>query len=326
MPLKAPIFILGCHKSGTSLLRSLLDGHPELYVLPIEMHWFRACGYWVDYPLRRNLPRQLDDRSLIESMIREVELQNRNTDPYADAQVTGALPVSEFAGLLRSSSFSGHAEFFAATVRALYRATMRQDLPSRLRIVEKSVENAEYACTLSRYFPDARFIHVVRNPYATLVAIRLSKTRGGFPSLERAVLSMRRSYHELFRNESAIPRYLTVRYEDLVTDTTTTLEQVCRFLELKWSDSALEPTSQGKPWCGNSTSNVLFSGVSTRPLNAFERTLTGLETALVNRHCAPVLQRFAYPWRAEGARWWWRIGKEGPRAYVRNRSCALFRV
>ena len=34
------VFILGQHKSGSSLLRSLLDGHPDLFVIPVETHYF----------------------------------------------------------------------------------------------------------------------------------------------------------------------------------------------------------------------------------------------------------------------------------------------
>jgi hypothetical protein len=35
--LRALVFILGCHKSGTSLVRALLDGHDEVVV-------FRLCS------------------------------------------------------------------------------------------------------------------------------------------------------------------------------------------------------------------------------------------------------------------------------------------
>ncbi|MGI8607235.1 MAG: sulfotransferase, partial [Gaiellaceae bacterium] len=55
--LKRPVFILGAHKSGTSLLRSLLDATPGFFVLPKEPHFFAYSGRWIDYPLRRRQPR-----------------------------------------------------------------------------------------------------------------------------------------------------------------------------------------------------------------------------------------------------------------------------
>ena len=37
----SPIFICGHPKSGTSLLRSILDSHPEIIVYPEETGFFR---------------------------------------------------------------------------------------------------------------------------------------------------------------------------------------------------------------------------------------------------------------------------------------------
>ena len=62
-----PIFLLGCHKSGTSLLRSLLDGHPDLFVIPIETHFFQATGHWTDYRMRRSWPKRMEREALITS-------------------------------------------------------------------------------------------------------------------------------------------------------------------------------------------------------------------------------------------------------------------
>src|SRR5690606_37795143 len=38
--LDRPVFICGHHRSGTTLLQELLDGHPELLVLPSEGTYF----------------------------------------------------------------------------------------------------------------------------------------------------------------------------------------------------------------------------------------------------------------------------------------------
>ena len=39
--IEKPIFISGFNKSGTTLLLSLLDYHPELVVIPEEFHYFQ---------------------------------------------------------------------------------------------------------------------------------------------------------------------------------------------------------------------------------------------------------------------------------------------
>ena len=48
-----PIFIFGPHKSGTSLLRSLLDGHPDLFSIPIESHVFSGMGMGIRYEKKK---------------------------------------------------------------------------------------------------------------------------------------------------------------------------------------------------------------------------------------------------------------------------------
>ena len=53
-----PVFILGSHKSGTSLLRSLLDSHPKLYIIPFETHFIASLGRWVQYSYRRQKPNE----------------------------------------------------------------------------------------------------------------------------------------------------------------------------------------------------------------------------------------------------------------------------
>ena len=75
----APVFLLGSHKSGSSLLRSLLDGHPELAVLPKETHLFQFTNHWVDYRRRRNLPRPLDRQQFFDSLLQQIR---NNTSLY----------------------------------------------------------------------------------------------------------------------------------------------------------------------------------------------------------------------------------------------------
>jgi hypothetical protein len=38
---RGPVFILGNLKSGTTLVQALLDGHPELFVIPVELKFFK---------------------------------------------------------------------------------------------------------------------------------------------------------------------------------------------------------------------------------------------------------------------------------------------
>ena len=65
---KAPLFICGCPKSGTTLLRSLFDGHPERLVFPMEMKFFRYTDYPTLLP-ERKLSRESDLKGIVSKML-----------------------------------------------------------------------------------------------------------------------------------------------------------------------------------------------------------------------------------------------------------------
>ncbi len=74
--LAQPISILGSHKSGSSLLRRLLDGHPTFFVIPTESYYFQFTGHWVDYGLRYAWPKTMSTSEKIEFLVALTEKKN----------------------------------------------------------------------------------------------------------------------------------------------------------------------------------------------------------------------------------------------------------
>lgn len=314
-----PVFLLGSHKSGSSLLRSLLDGHPSLAVLPKETHLFQFTNHWVDYRRRRNVPRAVDSDELIERMLKQIRDDTRPGNPYADAPGF-AYRMSVLEPRLRALDASDMPSFLAGYMQAAYEASVGAPPAAGKALVEKSVEHAEFAYVLAGYYPGARFVHIVRNPYATLVAVRqmMQKRTGRFPYLWPMACSLYNSYRNLFTNRLALPNYLCIRFEDLVEQTAPTMQKVAGFLGIEYSDVLLRPTSGEQPWAGNSTSNEAFQGVSSKPLEAWKHTLTDYEIAMANRIAAPVLAQFGYE-RIEPRRPWLPARHERPKTWLANR-------
>ena len=317
---RPPVFLLGSHKSGSSLLRSLLDGHPSLAVLPKETHLFQFTNHWVDYRRRRNLPCAMDRAQLLDRMLEHIREDTRSNDPYADAPgFQYRMEVLE--PRLRALDPGDMPSFLLGYMRAAYEASAGELPGSNLTLVEKSVEHAEFAHVLSRWFPGARFIHIVRNPYATLVAVRrmLQKQGDRFPYLWPMASSLHNSYHHLFTNRLAVPDYLCVRFEDLVCDTASTMQQVAGFLGIDYDEGLTRPTSMGQHWKGNSTSNQAFKGISRGPLESWKGQITDYEIALGNLIAEPVLDAFGYE-RLEARHPYRWLKWERPRTYLANRA------
>lgn len=314
-----PVFLLGSHKSGSSLLRSLLDGHPELAVLPKETHLFQFTNHWVDYRRRRNLPRSMDRAQFFERLLEQIREDTAAYDPYADAPGF-AYRMEVLEPRLRALDPANMPALFLGYMRAAFEASFGAPPAPGLALVEKSVEHAEFAYVLARYFPGARFIHIVRNPYATLVAVRrmLQKSGRRFPCLWPMASSLHNSYHHLFTNRLAVPHYLCIRFEDLVRDTAATMQQVAAFLNIDYQESLARPTSLGEHWRGNSTSGEAFGGISQRPLEAWKEQITDYEIALANMIAEPVLGAFGYERLHARHPYRWLRG-ERPKTFIANR-------
>ncbi len=187
-----PVFILGAHKSGTSLLRNLLDGHSKLFTLPFESHFFQYYGYWVKTNYRYSSPKMYSQDELVEVFVDFIEANNKADDKFGDAFVHGKLDVRLFKKNFRDLE-ENHtiAQAFNLFVKASYRALYNQSLGENTVWVEKSVEHAEFAIEIRKAFPTCKFIHIIRNPFSNLVSLRRYKGMShGYPLIHRVLQTM----------------------------------------------------------------------------------------------------------------------------------------
>jgi len=305
------------------LLRSLLDGHPSLAVLPSEAHFFQYGGYWVEYSLRHSQPRTWTLQQRADALCRFLEEENYCDDRYGASVMAGRYDERIFRATLSRFSGESVAALAGLYLEAIYRACTNNTDPAGRRIVEKSVENAEYAPALRALFPDSQFVHIVRNPYAVMTALRKARGAAGFPYLGRMLAALQNAYSNLYRNRLALDGYLVVRYEDLVSAPEATMREVAGFLEIEFEGQLLRPTLLGQSWGGNSTSGQTLTGISAGAADRWTAEITDLEIALVNRKLGAAFKDLGYESRApqhHPLRQWWQPARaEKPLTYLRNR-------
>jgi Sulfotransferase family len=189
-----PVFVLCNGRSGSTLLRFLLDAHPEL-----------AC------PPETNLPALCAQLATVWSLIEGAPLSvNRGDEPPV-------IPDAAIAG-----------------VRAAMDNMVGSYLERRgkRRYCDKSLGTARFAGLLLRVYPEARFVSLYRHPMDVIAsgmeACPFGLTGYGFdPYIAstpgNAVLALARFWADntavaLAAEEQFGDRCLRVRYEDLVTD------------------------------------------------------------------------------------------------------------
>jgi len=291
-----PIFLLGSHRSGAGLLRHFLDGHSQIFCVPIETHFFRLMHYWVDYQFQSEQPKSLPLDQLLDRFNFWISHCNQSKDTYTDSEAFGLFKEDKFQlKLIDLFDVKNPKKSFEAYIQAIYYSIMGNVLSDGLRILEKSAEHAEFAHDLKGFYPQAKFIHVIRNPYATLVSLRKFKSvEGIYPQLTKILQTLHNHYYFLYQNKRTISDYLIVRYEDLVSQPQRQLDDICDFLEIPFESPLLSPTRLGKKWKGNSMNGERFESIESSHLDSWKSQIAPIEIAYINHLFPFVLEDYQY--------------------------------
>ena len=304
-------------------MRSLLDGHSKLSVLPFEAHVFRHLNRWVSYPYQKNIPGEISPEVFIESAKQWVRKVNTNQDPYADKRIGLKINEEAFNTEINKIGTMELSDLISTYYEAIIEAVSIGDTPDTERLVEKSVGQAEYAVDLKKAFPDAIFIHMIRNPYANIVSIRKYKGISKYPDLEPISKAIFSSFYYLHRNRHLIEDYHVVKYEDLVSNTNEVMRNISKALEIDFEAGTLFPTSNGELWEGNSVTNKAFSGVTTERAKLDESDITEIEKEIINKFFYNILEEFNYPVIKRKRSIYQINRKEDLKTYIKNRSLVL---
>ncbi len=321
--LDQPVFICGFHRSGTTLLQSLLDGHPELRVLPSEGTYLTSFAA----AARAEVASATVDHFACEWICRLID---PNQEPHF--KLGRSEPDHNPYLLLVRRLLGWHQELRAAwpqrapfaLLLALVAALPGRE-PPRLW-VEKTPLNERHAQQLAATFPAARFIHLVRDPKAVLNSF-FTLRRASDLNHHRVALAWRlgHSLRLARRNRHRFgDRYLVVRYEDLALNLTREMERVRATLGISSQPSLAIPTVQGQPVGANSALVAGVPGVVSPPRAI---TASALESELVAAFAAAPARRLGYD-QASLPLWLWprfllREISHSARVVVTRRRCAF---
>lgn len=289
-----PVFIGGHPKSGTSLVRSLLDGHPQLVVYPEESVFFRR------YLPRVNGLDHAGQLRLAEETLLHIFTWNNSAPPPSQAGFLdrdySAIPFDRvraaMTGLLERYGVRHPGDILSAAVLA-YGEVSGHWQPTAQRWVEKSPYNEFYAPQIFAWWPEARVVHVLRDPRDNYASYRRKHSSWG---AEFFASNWRRSTQAGFDNQAQFGenRYLLLRYEELVRTPEQALQQLCAFLDIENHPALTQPTRAGQDWEGNSMFAQVFKGISAAPTGRWTESLLAREAAMIEWIARPQMAAAGY--------------------------------
>src|SRR4051812_49471184 len=213
-------FVVGVSRSGTTLLRLMLDAHPDL-TIPAETHFV---------PMVANACDELIKEGASSEKVRERAL----------ATMTGHPRWGDF--LLDPDDVRARMEAHEPittgdAIRAFYEAAAAQQ--GKPRWGDKSPPYTYKAGRIQTALPEAHFIHIIRD--GRDVALSLSEVSWGTDDITVAAEKWVSELRKARKRAKNLVRgtYMEVHYEDLVTDPEPVLRKVADFAGLPWSDEML---------------------------------------------------------------------------------------
>jgi hypothetical protein len=269
---RGPIFVGGLERTGTSLIYALLASHPNIAMTRRTNWWTFFYGRYGDLADDANLERCL------ATMMRY--RRHRKLQPDIERLRREFKAGPRDYGRLFSMLESQHAE--------------RLGKP---RWGDKSLHTERHAETVFRHFPDARILHMVRDPrdrYASVVK-RWKDVRGGVGAATAMWLD---SIALGERNVSRWPdRYRLVRYEDLASRPQESLRSICAFIGEPFERAmlAMGGAEDFRDQGGNSSYGEIPVGtISTKSIGRYHKVMRPGEIAFMERLAGRVMRAHGY--------------------------------
>lgn len=279
-----PIFIVGCDRSGTTMLRLMLMKGREVYI-----------------PTETNFIPRMEHRFACYGRFVEIAQQRAFAHDVATAYATYATVALDAFGLTEDEVVDCVARRapteFAGAVAALYEMVAAR--AGTRRWGDKTPTYVLFVDRLAVYFPSALFLHVIRDGRdAVLSGLRLGWFGGdlaqGAIYWKERVEAGRRMGRRLEEG-----RYLETRYEDLVLRPEAELRRICGWARLTWNPAMLRFHEDA---FGNiaPAHQPIFTYLS-QPLDPsrignWRLDFTDQDRRVFNEVAGPTLRAFCYHW------------------------------
>ncbi|MGH9026753.1 MAG: sulfotransferase family protein [Acidimicrobiia bacterium] len=269
----SPFFVVGCPRSGTTLMRVMLDSHPRLAV-PRETHFVVGLAI-----------RSRRHPVTVEDIVSNPRFSELGLEPDVVRAAVARDQPSDYAQLV-------------ASVFRTYATSHRKP-----RWGDKTPGYLAYMPLLLEMYPDAQFVHMIRD--GREVAASLSEQAWGPRTAIGGAYWWRRKVRDGRAAGRELPAgtYMEVRLDELIAEPETHLRRVCGFLDEDYFAEMLDyPERMRTPGMHHPVHGRHLERLPTADLRDWRAGRSELEQHAIETVCRSQLKELGYPTESRSLR------------------------
>ncbi len=218
----SPFFIIGCGRSGTTLLRLMLTSHPQISIPPESRFIILLSTKWGHV----TITKEAQVAALISDLYQEKKFVEWGLTPVKlQERLQKHLPLG-----------------FPRFVELIHQMYWELYHPQATYWGDKNPMYAFQIANLKNMFPDARFIHLIRDGRAVFNSFISANQRAGRKIWPEHPARAAKEWTKHLR--ATMPyrqdeNYFEIHYENLIQAPEKTLRNICDFLQLVYHEAML---------------------------------------------------------------------------------------
>lgn len=280
--LNKPFFILGNPRSGTSLLRIILNAHPNIVVPPESgflQWWYGKYGNWQESDNDEKMDLFLFD------LLSSKKIEGYNIDK------------SELASTITKLNPKNYSQLMACVY-------LNYGKNKNLKIWgDKNNYYIHHIPLIKQLYPKACFIHLIRDGRDVACSYLelekdIEKDKLYKPNLPKEISAIAQEWSQnnlQIEKELKDTKHIRVKFEEIVMDFNNSISSILAFLQLPWQNSIFEYTSKND----EPSSTLIWKkktklAPQTEVVNRYKRDLSLIDLDLFYHVAGTTLERYEY--------------------------------
>ncbi len=271
-----PIFIVGCPRSGTTVLASILNRHSKI-ASATETHFFNFVS-------KNNYDWKHFDLNTFKRLLEESRISDFTSLIKAEEETL----IQKFIEntMDKSQSKLDPDDFYKKQVFDVLMNSLLEKR-NKTRFCEKTPQHLYNIQEILKLYPKAKFIHLIRDGRDTVNSLLKMPWRpDGLVNNARFWIQYIKLGQDLTKQLGELPdNLLTIKYEELLNEPNASLKQICEFIGEKFETKILQESQSDveifSPW-ESSWKHKAKQDLDSSRIGAWSKELSKDDQAILN--------------------------------------------